>query len=429
MGRTISKHLRFLEKSQWWSLKELQEYQNKKLRQLIKHTYENVPYYHRIFRERNLKPDDIKTMEDLVKLPIIRRNDILNNFNNFKVKNFKKFKPIFNNTGGTTGKPLKYYRTKGSWSFSWASKYRSMGWGGYSYGNKLTTLGGSSLIPKKKKKNSKKIRYYIEKNLALSATHMSKNIMIEYSKKMKNFKPLFLRGYPSSITVFAKYILENNIDIRIKSVFTTAEVLFSNQREIIQKAFDCEVFDTYGCGDGEGNANECEVHNGLHISIENSIMEFINDNEPVSEGELGKIVLTSLHNYSFPFIRYTPDDMGIYSNENCSCKRGLPILKKIMGRTTDIIKFSNGRILGGPAITLIFKDFNIVEYQLVQEKRDFLVVKIVKDKRYLDNETQLILNIMKYHCGKGVEIRIDFIDEISKTKSSKYKFIISKVDN
>ena len=430
MRTSISKQLRFLVKSQWWTLEELIEYQNKSIRALIRYAYENVPYYHKVFRKRGLYSDDIKITKDLVKLPILTKEIIRKNYNEILSKNFKKWKPVESKTGGTTGKTLRYITTKNSKSISWAASYRAWGWACYKYGDKKATLAGSSLFPDEKIPFSKKIRFAIERNLTSSAVHLSDSIIADYIKRLEKFQPKFLRGYPSSIFSLAKYISENNTtSIKPTAIFVTAEILYPHQRDLIEKIFNSKVFNHYSNPESRADGYECKEHNGLHMTTEASIMEFVDieNNECVSPGECSEIVTTNLFNYAMPFIRYSTEDIGIPSDDKCSCGRGLPLMKSLEGRTTDIITFNNGITLGGPPLTLIFKEFNIVEYQLVQEKRDLLVIKIVKDKNYSNIETEHILNIMKYHCGEGVDIKIEFFNEIPRAINSKYRFIISKI--
>jgi len=164
------------------------------------------------------------------------------------------------------------------------------------------------------------------------------------------------------------------------------------------------------------------------MAVEKVVMEFVDeDGNPVTEGEKGRIIATDLFNYAMPFIRYDTGDMGVYSTEECSCRRKLPLMKKILGRTTDILRFKTGAVLSGPSLTLIFKDFDIKQYQLVQKKHDLLLVKLVRGKSYKNEDTKRLRKILDNAVGKGVEIRFKFVDSIPTTKSGKWKFIVSHV--
>lgn len=422
------KHLKMLEETQWWSPEQLQELQNERLRALIKHAYENVPYYRRIFEERGLTDRDIQTVKDLPKLPILTKGDIRRNFDDLKAKDFKKWKPYLNATGGSTGEPLRYYTAMEATSIGWASNFRAWGWAGYKLGDKRATLAGASLVPDKRPSLTFRLRCLGERNRLLSAVHMDEQRMASYAKKMVSYKPKFLRGYPSAIYVFANYLKEAGIDIiRPRAIFTDAETLLPQHRQVIERQFGCKVLDGYGCRDGGAAAGECMEHRGYHISVEQVVIEFVKNGKPAAPGASAEIILTDLYNYAMPFIRYAVGDMGALVNEQCSCGRGLPLMKSLEGRTTDLIVFNNGVTLSGPALTLVFKDCHIRQYQVIQEAKDKLVIKVIKAEHYSDRDTEHFLGIIKAHAGEGVEIETQFVDEIPTTKAGKWRFIISKI--
>jgi len=428
-GTKISRNFKFLEKSQWWSKEELQKYQNKKLRALIKHAYENVPYYHHEWRKLNLKLQDIKTIKDLRKIPIITKEDIRKNFNDFKSKDFAVRKPKPSATGGSTGEPLKFYYDWAAWSMDWACLYRGWGFAGYHVGDKIVTVGGSSLVPSQKSSFQKQVKNKIvERHVGLSAFDMSKENMRKYAEIITGYKPHFLRGYATSLYIFAKFCEENSINFpTIHAAFSTAETLFEPYRKEIENAFGVEVFNEYGIRDGGGNAMECDMHLGLHVSLERCVMEFIKNNENVPLGEMGKIILTDLHNYSFPFIRYDVGDVGIPTDEKCPCGRGLSMIKRIEGRTTEIIQFSDGTMWAGPVLTLVFKDFDILQYQIIQENWNRIILKVVKGKTFSEKDAKRLVQIFNYHVGENGSVEIEYMDKIPLTKSGKRRFIISKV--
>ena len=428
-GTKISRNLRFLEKSQWWSIEELQEYQNKKLRALVRHAYENVPYYHSEWKKLNLKTEDIKTVEDMRKIPVIAKEDIRKNFEDFKSRNFAPKRQKLESTGGSTGDPLKFFYDWNAWSMDWACLYRGWGFAGYNVGDKIVTIGGSSVIPSQKPPFRKQVKNrLIERHLGLSAFDMNEKNMKKYSEKIVKFKPRFLRGYASSLYIFAKFVENNNIEFpSLHNIFSTSETLFEPYRKEIEDAFEVEVFNEYGVRDGGGNAMECDMHSGLHISTERCVMEFIKGGENVSSGEMGKIILTDLHNYSFPFIRYEGGDIGIQTVEKCPCGRGLPTIKRIEGRTTEIIRFSDGTMWAGPVLTLVFAKFDILQYQVIQEDKDRIILRVIKGKTFSEEDAKMLVQIFNYHVGEKGSVEIEYVEDIPASKSGKRRFIISKI--
>ena len=145
----------------------------------------------------------------------------------------------------------------------------------------------------------------------------------------------------------------------------------------------------------------------------------------MNPGEEGEIVLTSFFNYSLPFIRYAPGDYAIKHNgDTCKCGRNLPLIKKIIGRTSDIIKLSNGRFLNGLSIPL--ETLNIERFQIIQTKQDELLIKIVKgsaSKQDIDN----VYKVVKYHAGEGIHTNLEVVKEIPLPRSGKFRFVISEL--
>ncbi|MBE9595135.1 MAG: phenylacetate--CoA ligase family protein, partial [Proteobacteria bacterium] len=249
--------------NQWQSYEELKEEQEKQLSVMIDFAYKNVPYYHKLLDDLKLSPDDIKKVEDLEKLPILTKDIIKQNWEDFKPVNLNKMRYYEAATGGSTGTPLKYRLYKFDRFLGGALLYRGWGYGGYALGDKMVFLAGTSLDVGTKPYIIK-IMHEISRNLKkLSAFDMGERELQEYVNTINSFKPKFIRGYASSIYFFSKWIEENNLEIHQPlAVFTTAEKLYPNMREKIGDVFNCDVYDGYGLGDGGVTAWECPEHSG-----------------------------------------------------------------------------------------------------------------------------------------------------------------------
>lgn len=423
------KHLRILEKTQWWTPQQLEELQQKKLRMLIKHAYDNVPYYHRIFKERNLNPDDIKNTEDLLKLPRLTKEDIRNNLEALIAINYKQ-NAIPSYTGGSTGEPLKFYMDKRSSACRGAAEYRNHRWCGYDLGDKLAVLWGH-FRDLKEHTPFQRFDDILKRRRLLSCFDMTNETMAEYIEFLRRFKPRFIRGYSSALFLLAKFMEYNkNDDVKPAAIITTADKLFKYQREIIESQFCSEVFDEYGNRETSLRAFECKEHSGHHISVENGIIEFIKDNEQVGDGEIGFFLITDFTNYTMPFIRYEIGDAGILTDEICSCGRGLPMMRSIEGRTLDIITTPDGRYLPGEFPIAIFADYGIEgikEYQIIQKRKDKLLFNLVKDEDFMDEKLETMINVIRQYTGDEMEIEVVFVDSIPLSKSGKRRVTISEV--
>lgn len=432
-GCSVSKKLSFLEKSQWWTLKDLEELENKKLRHLMRHAYNNVPFYHNLLRSLNLNGDDFKTKEDLSKLPILTKEDIRKNPEMFLAQNIKKTEMITTTTSGSSGSVFSFLIDKNVLSLNRALLFRGWEFAGYQIGDKMVTIAGSSLLPQKMS-FSKKIAFNFNRNLPLSSYNMDNGAVQNYIHSLVKFNPKYIRGYPSSIRILAKYLLDNNISyVHPVAVITTAEKLSFSDKATIMDAFNCEVFDHCGCGDGGENFCECEAHSGYHIGMERSIHEFIDENgNQVSSGDIGRVILTDLWNYSMPLIRYDAGDMAVYTDEKCSCGRGLPLVKSIVGRSIEQIILPDGNCLPGLTFTDIFEKAGVSEYvldyQIIQERVDKFCINLVVNDNYNVQIGNRISKFFEGHMGIPLDINFNFVDQISRTDANKRKLIISKVN-
>ena len=388
-GTKIQKYLQWLNKTQWWKPRELEELQNKKLRTLIKHAYENVPYYHRLFKKLGLCPEDIKTKEDLQKVPILTKEDIRKNLPDLLARNISKLRFIEAHSSGSTGEPLKYYVDKLAYSMGWAQTFRCWSWVGYRLGDPYVKI---SLNPRTKL--SKKIQDKLMRCVYIYSSGISKDNLISYLNKMKNAK--IIRSYASSIFMLANMIKEIGIDYKHiptpKAITTTGETLYDHWRKRIEEVFNCEILDGYG-GESTPVAFECPMHEGYHICAESVITEILRDNEQVSPGEMGEVVITNLENWVMPFIRYKLNDLATPSDDQCNCGRGLPMLESVQGRDTDIVITPNGSFLVVHFFTILFEYIEGVDqFQVIQERIDKLKIKIVKNEKFTENDLRYIIS-------------------------------------
>ena len=230
--------------SQWSPYSELKKNQEKQLQQLINFAYANIPYYHKLFNNLKLAPSDIKTIEDLEKLPILTKSIIKQNWDDFKQVNLDTIKYYAEVTGGSTGTPLQYRLSKYDRFFGGAMLYRGWGYANYELGDKMVFLAGSSLDIGTKSFITNKVHEFVRNIRKLSSYEMSADGMHKYTNIINSFKPKYMRGYPSSFNFFAEYIQKNDVEITTTlAVFTTAEKLMPHMRKNIENIFDCDVYD------------------------------------------------------------------------------------------------------------------------------------------------------------------------------------------
>lgn len=432
MGTSISKKYNFLIQNQKKPLFFLINYQNKKLRELIKHAYTNVPYYRKKWKSISLDINKIKTIEDLNRIPLVTKQEITKNFNFFKSMDFQNRKSKLNKTGGSTGVPFQYYYDMNSWSMGWAANYRLYSYAGHHIGDKIVYFGGASLVPGKKQNIKKQIKNtFIDRITPISSFDITEEAMKKYVVLLNKIKkPFFFRGYASSLYLLA-YTIESNswkIPKNIKAIFSTAEKLHCFQRKKIESVFNKKVFDHYGCNDGGANAGECSEHNGLHITIERAIHGIQEKDNTISfTSGTGDIVLTDLWNYSFPLINYKPNDYATITSETCNCGRELPLFKEIKGRVQDFLITPEEKMIHGEFFSHIFAGINgVIEFQVIQDKKDHLFIKLNVEEKFNVKQLTNVISYIKKRSPNW-NITFQFVDSITKTSGNKYRFVLNQI--
>lgn len=435
-GRYTISAYKELIKTQWLSTEELVRYQEKKLRRLVKHAYDNVPYYHNLFRKSNLKPEDIKTLDDLKKIPTSDKESFKRDEsypNHLFAKNLSSKKVKFGNTGGTTGNPLIIAKDVNVRSYTWAAYWRWLSWMGLKRGDKTATIWGQPVIDDSKyKKMINSILASIDNNIRLDSFDLTEDAMASFAKRLIKYKPKRIHGYTSSIHTFAKYVEKNRIDLPSMVVSTTTEVLEPQHRQYFEKILKTHVFDQYGCGECGSIAFECEAHEGLHITSEHVIIESLMDAERNYGENKGEVVLTDLDSYFMPFIRYKNGDVIETSDELCSCGKTLPLIKKIEGRIGDALETPAGQFVHQQYFTLLLKEtkwydkYGINKYQVVQEAKDKISWYIVAERIPDDKEIEKLLMVLEKGFS-GVESEIIFVDDIPNEPSGKYRWVKSNL--
>ena len=227
------------------------------------------------------------------------------------------------------------------------------------------------------------------------------------------------------IYLIARANMEN--PVKLKSVICGAEMLTKDYRKTIEESFSCHAYNMYGCWEFGPLAWECPEHS-LHVNTNSVIMEIVDSNGRPKKSGVGEVVLTSLRNTSMPLIRYNIGDLASWGNE-CSCGRSLPVLKSIEGRCDDMLTLPSGRKITPMTILVEYRGEiykGISEYQIIQERPDLFVVKVIPTKDGFKHEKEMIDRIKEACFGEDVTIEIEIVDKIQKI-GTKQRRVISKV--
>lgn len=420
--------MQFLKKSQYWTRTEIDNYQNEKLRILINHSYTNVPFYNELFQDLRLKPEDIQTKKDLGKLPIIKKDDLKRSKGKHLATNLNKRELIFASSSGSTGEPFQFHSSKKSYSLFKAIYIRAWGWMGYHLGDKYVKISmnpRTSLI--------KKIQDKMNYSLYLSSTQLSSSELTNIENAIKEYDPFFIRCYPVPLQFLAKQIKLNNGTYsgkKLIAITTTGSTLHDDVRKEIEDVFQVKIFDTYSCEGGTLFA-ECPTHDHYHPAEEYAISEFIEDQYSQSDSQHPlRHITTDLHNYASPFIRYDTQDYVIMGDNNkCKCGREFINIKKIKGRDSDILVTPSGKYLIVENFVAYFEWIQEVDQiQVVQEKKDEIIIYIVVNKDFNIDVYEKILHYWKAYIGHDVNLSLKIVENIKLTPTGKRRTVIRNPD-
>ena len=437
-GKRILSELKFYQKSEYKTLLENLEIQEANLKTILYYSWLHVPYYKKVLEESNVIINGEIHLENFHKIKILDKETLHNNFESLITtdKNHYNRKMYTNTSGGSTGEPTKFiqdhkYRiieTAAKWFyFTFLTDYPC----------KNITLWGSERDIIKSKLNIKRhLVTFLQQKSILNSFRMTKENMFKYVQIINKKKPKIIESYAQSIYSLAIFIKNNNLRVFSPTgIVTSAGTLYPFMKELIEEVFKCPVLNRYGSREVGDIACSCSKNEGLHVNILNNFVEILDDNfKPVKPGETGKIYVTKLTNFSMPLIRYQIGDIGVQAeNIDCSCGRGLPLIKFIEGREMSVFKTRSGTVI--PAeffihfIGVVYNKGIISKFQVIQDDFDDITIKYILEKSEgFDLYKKQISSSIRKVMDDNVKINWEEVDNIPYLPSGKYLYTISKID-
>lgn len=428
-GKPFNSAFKELQETEWFTPDQIHEYQSKRLKQLVEHAYNNVPFYRKLYDEHGVRPEQIKSSSDIYRLPIITRTDVRNAGDKLISSQHPKHNLIHGHTSGTTGSPLSFYWDKQTCIYTNAVDWRQKLWAGVHYGDKIALLLGRTIVPTTKTTPPFWQHDRLHNMLWMSSFHLGEKYFPFYVNKLRAYKPVAIEGYPSTIYIFARYLKATEQTLPVTAVFTSSETLLPFQRECIEERFECKVFDFFGMAERVVFATQCDEAQQYHLNFEYALNEIVDTNDnPLENGKEGYLVGTSLLNYGMPFIRYKTNDITTIETDQCTCERHMPRLRGITTKDEDIVVTPEGKLISSSVLTHPFKPLDTVkECQIIQEKIDVLQIKIVRRDNYSEEDTVHLITALRERVGPTIRIEIEFVENIQRTKAGKFRWVISKV--
>ncbi len=423
-GRLFDQRLRDLMESEKWSGSEIEAYQNERLRWLIRHAYENVPYYRERWKSLKITPDDIRSRQDLAKLPILTKEEVRQNMSRLVSLKANRQQLVLKHTSGTTGKALHFYVSKESIPFQWAVWWRHRLRFGVQPGSWHANFTGKRVVPLGQSKPPYWRWNRPMRQALLTMHHLTPSKIASVMEFLNSHQFEFYSGYPSIIHLLVMTATEagHALTQRPRAVFTGAENILDFQRRDISRFTAAVLTDQYGCSEGCANASQCP-HLVYHEDFEFGILEGL---EHVQNGPFQPIVCTGFASEVFPFIRYEVGDSGLWQAEGtqCRCGRSSRVLSRIEGRVDDYVITPEGaRIM---RFDYIFKDaLNVKEAQIVQQRLGEVTVRVVRRPAYSMKDEQEIRLEFRRWISPALGVNFEYVNEIERERNGKFRAVVS----
>ncbi|MGQ0643326.1 MAG: phenylacetate--CoA ligase family protein [Gemmatimonadaceae bacterium] len=368
--------LRELRRNAKLSRDQLERLQLDAFRRVVQHAERHVPYYRDLFQQHGIRADEIRSLADARRIPILTKDIIRARLDDLISDTTSKSQLRRFHSGGSTGVPLTFYHSRQYIDDSDAATFRALEQCGWKPGDMIAFFWGFNDRLYKMRRWEFELRQYLRRSYQLDPFTADAATMRDWVTRWSRIRPVVAYGYASTIGRFAQFLLDEGISLApLKGVFTTAEKLYPQQREAIQRAFQCRAFDCYGSSEIRNVANEC-VEGRMHVNADFALVE-LDDNAIGADGT-APFLLTSLRSFGMPFVRYRNEDCGRLLPDSCACGSGFALIDLNISRVTDHFIFPGGRIVHGEYFTHLFYGAQGVEtFQFHQLTPTHMVVYVV----------------------------------------------------
>lgn len=402
------------------SAPKIKAFQDERLHHMVAYCANQIPYYQKLFAEYGIGSNDITTVQDLKKLPILKKQTILDQSHNFRPKDAQK--PFMvQHTSGSTGTPLALEVDECTYKLAMALLVDHEENHGVPFGAKRATFAGRMLKPADDMKPPFSRFNRAENQRLFSSYHLNEKTFPHYKKELDNFQPEELIGYPSAIYDLATHYQKANLklDFQPKAIITNSETLLQWQREKIESVFGCPVYDYYGTAEYVIFAGQDKT--GIYRP--NPTIGITEVETRVDSIDTGRLLATALTNKQMPLLRYNLGDTATLADPTLP-RVGTPGLKSINGRIDDYIETNDGRLIG--RIDHIFKGLDgIQEAQIVQMRPGSASIKLVRDQSTKLDEKLLILNCKK-RLGPEFQVEVEYVEKIQRGSNGKFRSVLKK---
>lgn len=404
------------------SREQLLQKQRLELTEIITFAANNCDFYQHKYQQVLQHEADDQVLENL---PILLKREVVQHKEAMVARGADRRSLRIGHTGGSTGRPLAFYYDSHKTELMRAGMMRSYMWSGWQPGEKILNFWGARQDIRGEGSFSKKIDDFIAAETTIGAYEYTRAQLHEWASFIQSYKPVLLQGYASILAELAGHIIEQRLRMpkSLIGVFSTAEVLYEWQREAIERAFSCKVFNQYGSREIPNIALECR-HGKFHVFTDMVYLESVNMQHE------DRFLVTSLTNRVMPLIRYEIGDSGRLRAEDCSCGSPFPLMEMEFCRSNDIIVTQSGKcIYPSYFIHLLDGVKGIKQYQFVQTRLNRITLNIDAASELSPGLQTSLQQRLKNEIGEDMTLEIHQVDGIKRTRSGKHRFVINARPN
>ncbi|NLC57629.1 MAG: phenylacetate--CoA ligase family protein [Armatimonadetes bacterium] len=422
--RGVRAFQRLNEEMQWWPPARIEEYQVRRLRAFLCHAQAHVPYYADLFAGLGFDPEQLSSLEEFRRLPLLEKACVRDNPKAFTAADWRRWKPVVRRTSGTTGQRLEVLMSERAQHAHAADRERRYRWAGYHPGDRLAVfLQFLSPAPEEHCYRHRP-RNWLCLNLQVADSERLRWVVA----RLAEFRPEGILAYPSHLYWLYQYLAEHpNEAIRPRVLMTDAEMLYDFQRQQIEAFFGVRVADYYAMSEHAASAAQCAA-GAYHVGAEYALVEVLRpDGTPARPGEMGEVVGTNFENYAMPLVRYRTGDLAVVGDDPCPCGRGLPTLARVVGRTQDVMLTPTGPARF-PNWSFSFHDVpGVREVQIIQEEVHRFRIKAVPGPGYQEVDADRLAHALCRSLEFPAQVAVELVERIPRTVSGKFRLMECRV--
>ncbi len=432
-GSRIPRHLKTIKQLEFAGQEQIEELTNRKLEQLLLHAYNNVPYYHKLLPQCGVIIEGKVKLENFSRIPVLTKEIIRAQGKNLYSSDYKSRKPYENTSGGSTGEPVRFIQDKEYNDWNIATKIYFNIVLGKDLGRPEIKFWGSDrdILAGNLTVKDRLINLFYNRKFFNSYRLGEREIknLIELNNR---FKPIAYWAYMESALELSNYLSHHELYFHPpKIVISTIGPLTEEVREKIESNMNCKVYNQYGSREVGVVSCQCKKQRSMHTFPWWNYVEILDEQGMAVQNQEGRVVVTTLHNYSMPLIRYDIGDVAIAGGWGCDCGRNSLLLKKVIGRTLGYFKKADGSLVHSHFLVqaLFFRDW-IKRFQIIQDEIDHVLIKVQlnEDAKAVESDVEDITRKTKILMGDSCRVDFDYVEDINRTASGKYVYTLCKVE-